>query len=190
MSFQRPTGLTNLAAKYPKYDGVDPRTAKPGTKGHPIYGYLLGWVALPATIEDEEGNLKPWNGFVVELLDVCPVTMPDDKEGETVMAKKGDRIVVTETKVLERYRPLAFDEKLVYEFYLEPVAGKTKKGRAILLFPVVESGKPIARLASHDVTMPVLARAAEAAAKLSASNAGVTHNAYPAGLSSDDLPAT
>src|SRR5271166_432061 len=85
--------LVNLAAKYPLYDGGDARTAKLGSMGPPIHGYLLGVVELPSLIKDPRtGEAKPWNGIVVELLQPTPVKEKNGEEETKRMAKKGERV--------------------------------------------------------------------------------------------------
>ena len=159
----RPTGMINLMAKYPQYNGGDARVAKVGTKGAPVHGYLLGVVDLPKTIKDEAtGELKDWTALVIELIQPAPADDPEGEEGdEPKYYVKGDKIVVTVSKVLERpeIRAIADFGNAVYEVYFEPVVSKTRGGRSLWTYPIFEVGKPIKREARHQVSSAWMALA-------------------------------
>jgi len=159
----RPTGLINLMAKYPQYNGGDARTAKVGTKGPPVHGHLLGVVDLPKTIKDEKtGELKDWTALVIELLQAAPGDDPEaEDDAPPKWYGKGDRIVVTISKVLERpeIRAAADHPHAVFEVYFEPVVSKTREGRSLWTYPVFDVGRPIKRLDSHQVANAALALA-------------------------------
>lgn len=160
---QRPTGLMNLMAKFPQYNGGDARVAKVGTKGAAVHGYLLGIVDLPKTIKDEvTGEMKDWTALVIELIQPAPADDPDGEEGdEPKLYVKGDKIVVTVSKVLERpeIRMVAQHPGAVFEVYFEPVVGKTRGGRSLWQYPVFDVGRPVKREARHQVGTAFLALA-------------------------------
>lgn len=159
----RPEGLINLMAKYPQYNGGDARIAKVGTKGPPVHGYMLGFIDLPKTIKDPQtGELKDWTGIVIELLQPAPADDPNaDDDAPPVWMKKGDRIIVTVSKVLERpeIRAAADHPRAVFECYFEPVVSKTREGRSLWTYPVFDIGKPIPRQPTHQVGNAALAMA-------------------------------
>lgn len=159
----RPTGLVNLMAKYPQYNGGDARVAKVGTKGAPVHGYMLGFIDLPKTIKDPAtGELKDWTGIVIELLQPAPADDPNGEEdADPIYYPKGTRIIMTVSKVLEKpeIRAAAEHPRAVLEVYIEPVVSKTKEGRSLWTYPVFDIGRPIPRLPTHQVGNAALAAA-------------------------------
>jgi hypothetical protein len=152
--FVRPTGLTNIAAKYPKFDGGDARVLKENTKVHPIHGYLLAVIDLPSTIKDPAtGQFRPWTAAVFELIQAAPVEDPD---GTKRMAAPGERMIVTESAALGRYLDAADDPFNIHEFFIEPMTSRTKTGMTLWVYPTVETGRHIPRTEKHRVgfTLP------------------------------------
>ncbi len=155
----RPAGLVNLNEKFPKYDpGIDARDkSNVGEKGNTIHGYLLGHVDLPKTIMDREtGEKKDWTAFVIQLISPCPVVYADS-EGKTKkrVAGKGEKIILTETKALERFRPINGSPQ-VAEVWIEPMVDTTSDGQSLWLYPVFAAGNPIPRTADMHVGSPML----------------------------------
>ena len=172
--FVRPTGLTNIAAKYPKFDGGDARVLKENTKVHPIHGYLLAVIDLPSTIKDPAtGQFRPWTAAVFELIQAAPVEDPD---GTKRMAKIGERIIVTESAALGRYLDAADDPRYVHEFYIEPMTSRTKAGMNLWIYPTVETGRFIPRTEKHRVGF-TLPDPGAPAPQLSAGATNVNHGA-------------
>lgn len=144
-------GLTNFAAKLPQYDpGADARTARVGVKGHPIHGYMLGTVDLPSTIKDPKtGEVKPWVGIVIELLQPCPVKEGPLDNRTTRIALKGERIILTESTAFSRFSKAADHPTQVFEALIVPEVGRTKAGQSLWNFPEVRLGRPLARTERH-----------------------------------------
>lgn len=158
-----PAGLANLSARFPQYDpGVDARNrSNIGKKGNIIHGYLLGRVALPATITDKEtGEMKDWNALVIELIKPCPAkTLDSNGTASSITANAGDRIVVSETAAIVslygRGLDNAFlDRKNVYEVYIEPLVSETRGKQSLWTFPIFAVGNPIPRTSKHLVALP------------------------------------
>lgn len=165
--FKVPEGLVNLNTRYPEYDGGDARVAKSGHKGYPIHGLLLGSIRLPSIQKDERGNSRPWDAYVIELLQACPVCDPGE-DSETRMAPAGTRIVLTKSGALNRedFELAAIHPSQVFECFVTPEVGKNSKGQSMWLYPTLSIGKPRPRTPEHQVRFPGL----DEARKLAAAN--------------------
>jgi hypothetical protein len=166
-----PAGWANLNQRYPQLNhGVDARDIKRnlGKWGHPIQGYILGEMSMPATIPDPDtGELKPWNALCIELTRPHPVTEPDPESPDRVvdrMAKVGERVIMSITSAVDSLRDRGLqrilddleDRQVVHEVIMQPQAGKTRDGgRALWLYPTfsVSPLPPIKREAHHVVVL-------------------------------------
>jgi hypothetical protein len=153
----RPTGLTNLAAKFPMYDGGDARILKKGTVCPPIHGMALGIVDLPSIQKNEDGTPKEWRGMVIELLQPAPCSDAGAEADEIPTYRpKGTRIILNMTAAVERFEKVAKDPRFIYEVFIEPIASKTKDGaRSLWVFDTFEVGRPEPRLAKHNVMFEI-----------------------------------
>ncbi len=123
---EMPAGMTNLAMKYPVYDGGDARVLKKGTKTAPIHGLLLGIIELPSVQVKEDGTPNKWTGAVIELLQPCPATTAGEEE--PTVRPAGERIILTVSAALERFESVARDPKFVYEVFIEPEVSTNRAG--------------------------------------------------------------
>lgn len=147
-------GLTNVAAKLPVYtpllEGGDARTLRLGTKGAPIHGYFLGSMNLPSTQTEADGvTPKPWVGIVIELLQPCPVKEGSAENVTRRMAKKGERVIFTESTAFQRFTKVADHGSKVFEGFVEPKVGQNKKGQRLWMYEDVRFGRPLARTDQH-----------------------------------------
>jgi hypothetical protein len=147
-------GLVNLAARFPQYDGGDARTAKVGTFGPAIHGHLLGPIDLPSLIKDPKtGEQKPWRGIVIQLLQPTPIKEKHGEEEVKRMGKPGEKIILTESKVLEAYSRIADHPTKVFETFITPQVSKTQAGQSLWVYPEFKVGRPISRTENHLVGM-------------------------------------
>jgi hypothetical protein len=146
-----PKDLTNVAAKLPVYNPGDARMLRAGTLAPPIHGHFLGIVDLPSTQTDAAGNLKPWIGIVVELIQPAPVKEGPADNRTTRMAKKGERVIFTESTAFSRFSRAAEHPTQVFEAYVQPKVSKNKKGQPLWVYEDVRFGRPIVRTQQHIV---------------------------------------
>jgi hypothetical protein len=146
--FIRPEIQVNLAQQYPLYDGGDARVEKPGHKGPPIHGMLLGIIDLPSVLENSDGERMEWQAFVIELIQPAPACAPGD-ESVTKMYGKGERIALTITTAMQRFKALAQHPTKVYEVLVEPEVGRTKNKQSLWLYPTVGVVRDHKREAGH-----------------------------------------
>jgi hypothetical protein len=180
----RPQGLINLMAKYPQYNGGDARVLKVGTRMPAVHAKILGFIDLPKTLKDEKtGEMKDWTGMVLDLLQPAPADDPEaEEDAPPRWYVKGDRIMMTVSKVLERpeIRAAANHPNAVFEVYIEPEVSKTKDNKNLIVYPVFEVGKPIKREAHHQVANAALALADKFAPEGALPMANATAPALPA----------
>jgi len=164
-SFVRPetNKAHNLNQQYPLYKGFlggkDGKSAKPGEKGVPIHGYLLGIVELPSVLEDDNGEKRDWNCFVIELLQPCIAKAAGD-EAEAKWYDKGTRIALNIGTSLQKpqFLALAQDADKVHEVLIEPEVTRVKsnKMRSLWIYPGFFDLSTIKRLPQHQVSVPTM----------------------------------
>lgn len=131
-------------------------------KGPICQGYVTGLVAMPEAFDEETGELRPWNVYVVEL--TAPTTAVD--RGEKRDMKKGEIVIVAETALLKQAIPAVVANHPTQMLHVQicPISREPMKddGKKRLWKTDVHVAAPVARksvLSGNSVIASMLASA-------------------------------